>query len=261
MLSSAYKSLFIDTSKRLMQYSDYPMPDHYPVLPHHTQIAEYFDNYAEHFGIKPYIRFTTLVTQARPLAGGGWEVTLDDGSTHCYRALLVANGHHWDPRWPEPEFAGHFAGTIMHSHYYKTPDAYVGKHVLVVGFGNSAVDIAAEISRISAMTYLSARRGFYVIPKYAFGKPADQIHVPKYIPFAVRRRLFGLMLRLQVGNITDYGVPKPDHDLLQAHPTISSDILTRKEMKRGARRAASPLIHASSAFLPTAPTPGPRGVG
>ena len=71
-MSSAYKSLFINTSKPRMQYSDYPMPDSYPVFPHHTQIAEYFDNYVEHFGVKQYIRFHTTVTRATPLEDGGW---------------------------------------------------------------------------------------------------------------------------------------------------------------------------------------------
>ena len=70
-MSSAYKSLFINTSRPRMQYSDYPMPEHYPVFPHHTQIAEYFNDYVEHFGVKQYIRFNTLVTQATPLEGGG----------------------------------------------------------------------------------------------------------------------------------------------------------------------------------------------
>jgi len=105
-MSSAYKSLFINTSRERMQYSDFPMPDHYPVFPHHTHIAEYFNNYVEHFNVRPHIRFNTKVMAAEPLENGGWEITLDDGSQHRYRALMVANGHHWDIRWPEPPFEG-----------------------------------------------------------------------------------------------------------------------------------------------------------
>src|SRR5579883_3103041 len=97
-MSSAYKSLFINTSKPRMEYSDYPMPKSYPVFPHHTQIAEYFNNYVDHFHFRQHIHFNCLVTQAEPLPGGGWEITLQDGSTQRYRALMVANGHHWDPR-------------------------------------------------------------------------------------------------------------------------------------------------------------------
>lgn len=226
-MSSAYKSLFINTSKQCMQYSDYPMPDHYPVFPHHTHIAEYFNEYVDHFNVRPHIHFNTSVTSALPLENGGWEVTLQDGATHRYSALCIANGHHWDPRWPDPPFAGHFDGSVIHSHHYKTPDAYVDKRVLVVGFGNSAMDIAVEISRVSAMTYLAVRRGFHIIPKYILGKPLDQQSVAHFLPWGWRRKLLGPILRLQLGKLTDFGLPEPDHPILHAHPTISSDILNR----------------------------------
>lgn len=226
-MSSAYQSLFINTSKPMMQYSDYPMPDSYPVFPHHTQIAEYFNDYVEHFHVKQYIRFNTMVTHAEPLAEGGWEITLDGGTKHRYRALMVANGHHWSPRWPDPPFPGNFNGDVIHSHYYKTPDPYINKRVLVLGFGNSAMDIAAETSRVSTMTYLAIRRGFHIIPKYVLGRPLDQQRVPKLLPPIVQRKLYAAILQLQQGKMTDYGLPEPDHPILSAHPTISSDVLNR----------------------------------
>jgi dimethylaniline monooxygenase (N-oxide forming) len=226
-MSSAYASLFINTSKERMEYSDFPMPADYPTFPHHTQMAAYFNSYVDHFNIRPSIRFNTTVTRAEPLAGGGWEVTLDDGSTHRYCALCVANGHHWDPRWPEPPFPGHFDGEIIHSHYYRVPDPYVGKYVLVLGFGNSAMDIATETSRVSAMTYLAVRRGFHVIPKHILGRPLDQPALPRWMPWSIQMKLIGLALRIQVGKMSDYGLPEPDHPVLHAHPTVSSDILTR----------------------------------
>lgn len=226
-MSSAYQSLFINTSKPRMQYSDYPMPEDYPVFPHHTQIAEYFNRYVDHFNFRQQIHFNCAVTDASPLEGGGWQVTVQDGSTHRYRALLVANGHHWDPRWPEPSFPGHFDGDVIHSHYYKNADPYKGKRVLVLGFGNSAMDIAVETSRVSVMTYLAVRRGFHIIPKYILGRPLDQSALPDWIPSGLFRKSIDLALRLQVGDLTHYGLPKPDHEALHAHPTVSSDILLR----------------------------------
>ena len=226
-MSSAYKSLFINTSRVRMQYSDYPMPDNYPVFPHHTEIAEYFNNYVDHFNFRQHIHFNCLVAQATPLEGGGWEITTQDGATQRYRALLVANGHHWDARWPDPPFPGHFDGEVIHSHYYRVPDPYIDKNVLVLGFGNSAMDIAVETSRVSKMTYLAVRRGFHIIPKYVLGKPLDQSIVPTWLPNKILMRFVGIALALQVGKLTDYGLPKPDHPVLHAHPTISSDVLTR----------------------------------
>ncbi len=226
-MSSAYRSLHINTSRPKMQYSDFPMPAHYPDFPHHAQIAEYFDHYADHFGIKPHIRFHTKVTSAEPVAGSGWELTTDDGTRERYRALIVANGHHWSRRWPDPPFAGKFTGQIMHAHDYRTPDYFAGKNVLVVGFGNSAVDIAVELSRVAGSSMLSVRRGFHVIPKFILGRPLDQSIVPTWFPFKLQRAILTFVLRLQQGDVTQYGLPKPDHELLHAHPTVSADLLTR----------------------------------
>ena len=108
-MSSAYESLHINTSRPMMQYATYPMPDEYPDFPNHRQIAAYFDDYVDHFGFRDKIRFNTEVTRVER-SDGGWEVTLDDGSTHRYRAVMVANGHHWNPRYPEPPFPGEFSG-------------------------------------------------------------------------------------------------------------------------------------------------------
>ncbi len=230
-VSSAYRSLHINTSRERMEYSDFPMPKSYPDFPHHTHIARYFDDYVDHFGIRDRIRFETGVEHAARRPDGVWEVTLDDGSTYHYDALLVANGHHWDARWPEPAFPGadDFEGVQIHSHDYKgdDPDFFRDKTVVVLGMGNSAMDIAVEASFVAGQTYLAARRGAHVIPKYLFGKPIDQIGGSPKIPFGVRRRVLEGMLKVSLGDMERYGLPKPDHRFGDAHPTISDDILSR----------------------------------
>jgi dimethylaniline monooxygenase (N-oxide forming) len=147
--SSAYRSLHINSSRSLMSYKAFPMPEDYPDYPSHEHIAAYFDAYAERFGLREKITFRTEVLGVRSV-DGEWEVTVEaaDGEreTNRYRAVLVANGHHWDPRWPEPPFPGAdgFAGEQIHAHYYREPGVLEGKRVLVLGIGNSAVDIAVE---------------------------------------------------------------------------------------------------------------------
>jgi dimethylaniline monooxygenase (N-oxide forming) len=231
-MSSAYRSLFINTSREMMQYAAYPMPDDYPDYPHHSQIARYFDDYVDHFGLRARIRFRTEVTALEPEGDGRWWVTLEDRSSAVYDAVMVANGHHWNPKYPEPPFPGQdsFTGEQVHSHHYREPDErFIDKNVLVLGIGNSATDIAVETSRVSHMTYLAMRRGAYVLPKYIAGTPTDQLG-PKWmsrLPLAVTRALFMRELKHVQGPMENYGLPKPDHKLGEAHPTVSADLLAR----------------------------------
>jgi cation diffusion facilitator CzcD-associated flavoprotein CzcO len=230
-MSSAYRSLHINTSRERMEYSDFPMPKSYPDFPHHTMIARYFDDYVDHFGFRDRITFRTRVVRAERDGAGLWRITLDSGETRAYDAVLVANGHHWDARWPEPAFPGaeDFAGVQMHSHDYKGDDPlfFRDKRVVVLGMGNSAMDIAVESSFSAAETYLAARRGAWIIPKYAFGRPLDQISTRAGIPFKVKQLAMQAMIRTAVGDMERYGLPKPDHKLLGAHPTVSDDVLSR----------------------------------
>jgi dimethylaniline monooxygenase (N-oxide forming) len=229
-LSSAYRSLHTNTSRDRMQYADFPMPRAFPDFPHHSQIAQYFSDYAAHFGLAEKITFDTGVEHASRGEDGVWSVVLDSGETRRYDALLVANGHHWDPRWPEPPYPGQFDGDQLHSHHFVDAGGWRDKHVLVVGMGNSAMDIAVESSFVARRTMLSSRRGAHVLPKYALGRPIDQIAVSPLtpmIPFAARQAFFRGIYRLIVGRVERYGLPKPDHRLLESHPTLSADFLGR----------------------------------
>ena len=230
-MSSAYRSLHINTSRERMEFADFPMPKSYPDFPHHTHIAAYFDAYVDHFGFRDRITFETRVTNAERLADGTWAVTTDTAGTRRYDALVVANGHHWDPRWPEPAFPGHerFAGRQLHSHEYTgaDPGLFRDRRVVVLGMGNSAMDIAVESSFSAAATYLAARRGAWVLPKYVFGRPLDSFPVSPHIPVTLRRRAQEAIVRAAVGDMERYGLPKPDHRLGEAHPTVSDDVLSR----------------------------------
>jgi thioredoxin reductase len=234
-MSSAYRSLHINTSRRVMAFKTLPMPDHYPDYPNHFQMAAYFDEYVDHFGLREKIRFRTEVVKAEPV-DGEWEVTAEDADgnreTGRYRALLVANGHHWDPRWPEPSFAGaeQFEGEQIHVHHYREPDGLPGKRVLVLGIGNSAVDVAVESSRIAEETFIAMRRGAYVLPKYINGKPIDETANPlvSMLPLPVQRFFVNRALGIaSAADMTAYGLPQPDHKLFEAHPTVSSELLPR----------------------------------
>jgi dimethylaniline monooxygenase (N-oxide forming) len=235
-MSSAYRSLHINTSRRVMAFKSLPMPEGYPDYPDHFQMAAYFDEVVDRYGLRERISFNTEVLDVKPAEDGvgEWDVTVEgpEGrSTGRYGAVLIANGHHWDARWPEPGFPGadEFGGEQIHAHGYREPEVLRDKRVLVLGIGNSAVDIAVESSRIGTKTFLATRRGAWVLPKYLNGKPIDEIanSLTGNAPIPVMRAVMKRSLKVAVGDPTDYGLPKPDHKLLEAHPTVSSEFLPR----------------------------------
>ena len=141
-----------------------------------------------------------------------WTVTFETGDTRRYDALLVANGHHWDPRWPEPPYPGQFDGEQLHSHHYVDASGFRDRNVLVVGIGNSAMDIAVESSFVARRTWLCARRGAHVVPKYLFGRPLDQIAVSPLaplVPFGIRRAFFRAMYRIASAGSRTTAFPRP----------------------------------------------------
>ena len=173
-----------------MEFSDFPMPAEYPNYCHHTQVLSYFRDYADHFGIREQVTFNTGVDHAQRLADGTWRVRLTTGEERSYDALFVGNGHHWNPRWPEPPFPGTFAGTTMHSHDYRDAEPFRGKNVLILGMGNSAMDISVECSYVADKVFLASRRSAHIIPKYLLGRPADQWVMPG-IPWWISTKVLG----------------------------------------------------------------------
>jgi dimethylaniline monooxygenase (N-oxide forming) len=223
----AYQALHINSSKQRSAFADFPFPDDYPDYPHHTQIGAYLENYVDHFGLRPSITFNTYVQQVEPLADGGYAVRLENGATRHYRAVIVCNGHHWNPRLPEPPFRGTFTGKTLHSSEYDDPYAFRKQHVLVVGIGNSGVDIACDLANAAAKVYLATRSGAHIIPKYILGKPTDWLVNPilTRLPFFVQRVLMQVTVFIGRGAQAGYGIPTPSTPILHQHPTVSSDIL------------------------------------
>ncbi|MDP3749859.1 MAG: NAD(P)-binding domain-containing protein [Phenylobacterium sp.] len=229
-MSACYESLHIDTSKWRLAFEDYPVPADWPDFPHHAQLHQYFKDYVDHFGLRGTITFNTAVEKARRTAEGLWSVTLSSGEVRTYDALFVCNGHHWSPRIPEYE--GEFDGPAFHSHAYFDPFDPVdmrGKNIVVVGMGNSAMDIASELAQrpIAGNLWVSARRGVWVLPKYMNGKPADKASAPAWIPRKLGLAMARGVIKKSLGRMEDYGLPKPDHEPLEAHPSVSGEFLTR----------------------------------
>lgn len=228
--AGVYDSTHLISSKRLSEFEDYPMPDDYPDFPSHRQVLGYFEDYAAHFGLEEFIRLETRVVRATLLPDLRWGVSSigpDGAKEEIFDYLIVCSGHHREPL--TPDHRGRFSGEVLHSSGYRRPDNFRDKRVLVVGGGNSACDIAVDVARIAKKSCISMRRGYHIVPKLMLGRPVDQVYARVRnmvrLPRSLLRFLVDTAVKLYVGPLEKYGLQQPKVTLLEAHPTLNSDIL------------------------------------
>jgi cation diffusion facilitator CzcD-associated flavoprotein CzcO len=221
--SAAYRHLHTNTSKTRMAYPDLPMPTQIPDYPHHTDVLEYLNAYVDRHQLRSCITLNTRVDAVRRLSDG-WQVTVSTGEQRHYSAVLVANGHLWQPSWPDCP-PGNFAGTVMHAHDYVDNEPMRGLRVAVVGLGNTAADVAVEVSAVAERTFLSTRSASWIVPKYLFGRPADTLSTSARIPLRLRNLSSETVLRMLVGSPKRYGLPAPEGRYGNSHPVVSTRLL------------------------------------
>ncbi|MEV0155777.1 NAD(P)-binding domain-containing protein [Micromonospora sp. NPDC050686] len=229
--SPAYRTLHLNTSKGRTEFADHPMPAHWPDYPDHVRVAGWLADYADRFGLRPAVRLRHTVDHVAPTGDGRWTVraTGPDGPVEVtVAAVVVASGHNRVPK-PPGDVPGRCAAEQLHSHAYRGPEQLAGRRVLVVGGGNSAMDIAVDSSYAASRTLLSLRRGVWIVPKYLLGRPSDTLNgaLARRLPWRLRQRISQRMLTTTVGPPTRYGLPAPAHGFLQDHPTLSDGLLTR----------------------------------
>jgi len=226
--STMYETAHLISSKRMTEFTDFPMKEETAEYPCHRDLKGYFQDFADHFGLKEQYLFNTEVLKVEPLgkAGEGWQITWKNAEgeqSGQFKGIMIANGTLSEPNLPS--FKGKFDGEIIHSSEYRYPSQLTGKKVLIVGAGNSGCDIAVDAIHHGAKCDLSMRRGYYFVPKYVFGKPADTMGGLIKLPMWLKRRIDGQILKWFVGDPQKYGFPKPDYQLYESHPVVNSLVL------------------------------------
>ena len=227
--STMYETAHLISSKRMTEFSDFPMAEDVPEYPSHAQLKKYFADFADHFGIRENFKFDTEVLKTEPLGadGDGWRVTWRTGNgkeeSAEFAGILIANGTLSEPNMPT--FEGKFGGELIHSSEYRYPTQFTGKRVLIIGAGNSGCDIAVDAIHHGKSCDISMRRGYYFVPKYIFGKPADTMGGLIKLPMWAKRKIDGMILKWFVGDPQKYGFPKPDYQLYESHPIVNSLVL------------------------------------
>ncbi|XP_073427667.1 dimethylaniline monooxygenase [N-oxide-forming] 2-like isoform X2 [Dendrobates tinctorius] len=240
--ASIYQSVVSNTSKEIMCYSDFPYPEDFPNFLPNSKLLEYIRKYAANFNLLKYIQFKTVVVGVRKCkdfeSSGQWNVTTEkDGKqeTTIFDAVMVCSGHHIVPYYPVESYPGikNFRGQHFHSREYKNSDGYKGKRVVVVGMGNSAADIAAELSRTASKVFLSTRRGAWVLSRvYDDGYPWDFCYDTRFETFKRNNLPMSLVAYLNESkmntwfNHTNYGLQPIDRTQFK-EPLINDDLPSR----------------------------------
>ncbi|XP_077188436.1 flavin-containing monooxygenase 5-like [Paroedura picta] len=240
--ASIYRSVIINTSKEMMCFSDFPIPEDYPNYMPNGKIMDYFRLYAKHFDLLKYIRFRTKVCSAtrRPdfASTGQWDVVVEtDGKqeSSIFDAILVCTGHHTTAHMPLDTFPGieKFQGRYFHSRDYKNPIEFTGKRGIVVGIGNSGGDLAVEISHTAEQVFLSTRRGAWIFNRVGDkGYPGDVVFSTRFHIFLKRLlgpHLINTLLERKLNerfNHSHYGL-KPQHRIFSQHPTVNDELPNR----------------------------------
>ncbi|UAW98455.1 NAD(P)-binding domain-containing protein [Halopseudomonas nanhaiensis] len=223
--STMYQSAHLISSKRMTEFAEFPMRDEVAPYPHHSEMRRYFRDYAEQFALKRHYEFNTRVIEMAP-DGDGWSVTTErDGErqTRRFDGVLIANGTLHKPN--RPALPGPFAGELMHSAEYRSPEIFRGKRVLIVGCGNSGADIAVDAVHHAASVDMSLRRGYYFLPKFVKGRPIDTLGGKLKMPRPLKQKLDAGLIRMIIGKPSDYGLPDPDYRMYESHPVVNSLIL------------------------------------
>jgi dimethylaniline monooxygenase (N-oxide forming) len=224
-MSPAYKSLHINSEAKVSTFIDFPFEDDTPLYPDHKEMSRYFERYAEHFDLTRRVRFNSRVAAIKP-TDRAFEVTLESGETYTFDGVIIASGHQSVPRHP-PQIES-YTGHYLHAHAYRVPAPFADQRVLVIGPGNSGVDIAADICTVTDQTVLSARSPVLIMPRMMFGVPNSRTLLKlerPFLPWKLRVWIRTTLTRMFHGRMEQWGFRTPKtrtHPI--SHPILISQI-------------------------------------
>ncbi|KAI1300206.1 Flavin-containing monooxygenase 5 [Halotydeus destructor] len=245
--TSVMKCTLMNSSKEMSAFSDYPPPEHYPLFMTRELAQEYILSYASHFGLDKYVKLNCEVSNLTE-SSNGWTVTVQSGDeewTEHFEAVLVATGLRHAMNIPKLMGIEQFKGTIVHSSHYRTNEGYSDKNVLIVGFGASAADVAADLAGVAKSINLSHRTVPWITPRTVLGGHAYDSYLinrfsmslisvfPKCIRNAIMRKYFRLVVDPERFGMKPSSAPLENAPLITdtlIYQLISKTLLLKSEI-------------------------------
>ncbi|XP_061348410.1 probable indole-3-pyruvate monooxygenase YUCCA3 [Gastrolobium bilobum] len=210
-----YDRLKLHLPKQFCQLPNFPFPEDFPEYPTKFQFITYLESYAKHFNITP--QFNETVQSAKyDETFGFWRVKTIRKSgvsevEYICRWLVVATGENSEKIVPEFEGLEEFGGHVMHACDYKSGKSYSGKRVLVVGCGNSGMEVSLDLCNHNAIPSMVVRSSVHVLPREVFGKSTFELAVMlmKRLPLWMVDKILLILAILILGNVEKYGLERP----------------------------------------------------
>lgn len=208
-----YDRLRLHIAKQFCELPFMPFPASFPTFPSRAQFLDYLDEYARTFDIHP--QFNECVQEATYCAGSGLWTVDSKGPlglrTFIGRWLIVATGENAQPVRPDVPGLESFSGRLCHSSEYKSGEDFCGKRVLVIGGGNSGLELALDLVNHQADVFMSVRSQVHVLPREMFGFSTFGVAMTllKFFSLQWTDRLLLLMSRLILGETSHLGFPRP----------------------------------------------------
>ncbi|XAR69344.1 Indole-3-pyruvate monooxygenase [Bertholletia excelsa] len=204
-----YDCLHLHLPKQYCELPLFGFPENFPKYPTNQQFISYVKSYAAHFSIEP--RFGQVVKRAEfdPTIGF-WTVKTED-CEYISRWLIVAAGENAEPNVPEISGIKRFEGRIVHTSDYKSGSVFRNQRVLVVGCGNSGMEVCLDLCRYNASPHMLVRNSVHILPREVFGISTFGIAMAllKWFPLRLVDKLLILMANVILGRTERLGLRRP----------------------------------------------------
>lgn len=239
-----YERLHLHTTRTASGLPGRPMPADYPRYPSRDQVFDYLRRYARDEGVE--VRRGAEATRVHR-RDGAWEIECADGARFAAPDVVIATGLNHVPRLPMFPNQEAFSGQILHSAEYRNGSPYSGQRVLVVGFGNSAAEIALDLLEHGAESHVSVRSPAVVVPRDILGIPVLTLsRFFSLFPPRLADRLSSPLRRITMGDVSRVGLPAPDTGPMEQLATKRKvpvlDIGTMAALRRGDIRAHPGIV-------------------
>jgi cation diffusion facilitator CzcD-associated flavoprotein CzcO len=200
-----YDRLHLHTNKRISNLPYKKFGRTIPKYPTRQQVVDYLEDYQKEFDIKPLFNTEAKLIKKE---NGYWIIETTNG-TFKSEFVIMATGAFGKPKPVNFRGMETFTGRIMHSYGYKTGKDFKGQKVLVVGFGNSACEIAIDLYEQGAIPSMSVRSPVNIIPRDILGIPVLELSLlMSHLPPRVADAINAPLIRLLFGDITKLGLKK-----------------------------------------------------